>query len=443
VPANRDREFVAELKFGEGTGSATPLAWSMAQFIRLAMNLKAGKNLDTPQVVYDRYVAPKGGRQEPDNFSTIPAAFQKGLSLDQFKRSFPKFDQVATNPVFIPCSAGTAGCTDTMHQMQACVKYISDGKTLQIAGDFTGWKPRAMKVKEQTCFVFAETARVEYKLIVDGKWITDPLNPNKIDNGVGGENSYFTMPDYKPTEWDKGSAISGKLESLDIPSKVFNDSRKVQVYVPQVQGNVQQSLKVANPIYPVMYVLDGSDYIKRAKAIEIQENLVEAGKVRPFIMVFLDSKDRNKEYWASDDYAKYLATEVVPAVDKRYRTYPYPEFRGVMGASLGGVTSVWTAIKYPDVFGRVGGQSSSFWIDDERVVKELGKLDFLKTKLKFYLDDGKLEGIADSEKAVEILRHKHYDVVYYESETGHNWTAWRDRLANAFIALFGNKILPR
>lgn len=41
--------------FGEGAGSATPLAWSMAQFIRLAVNLKAGKNLDTPEVVARRY----------------------------------------------------------------------------------------------------------------------------------------------------------------------------------------------------------------------------------------------------------------------------------------------------------------------------------------------------------------------------------------------------
>ena len=56
VPANVDKQFIPELKFGEGTGSATPLAWSMAQFIRLATNLKAGRNLDTPQVVYDRYV---------------------------------------------------------------------------------------------------------------------------------------------------------------------------------------------------------------------------------------------------------------------------------------------------------------------------------------------------------------------------------------------------
>jgi len=54
-PLNIDRQFVPELKFGEGTGSATPLAWSMAQFIRLATNLKAGRNLDTPRVVYERY----------------------------------------------------------------------------------------------------------------------------------------------------------------------------------------------------------------------------------------------------------------------------------------------------------------------------------------------------------------------------------------------------
>ncbi len=43
-------------KFGKGTGSATPLAWSMAQFIRLAVNIERGRNLETPQVVLDRYV---------------------------------------------------------------------------------------------------------------------------------------------------------------------------------------------------------------------------------------------------------------------------------------------------------------------------------------------------------------------------------------------------
>ena len=45
-----------ELRFAEGTGSATPLAWSMAQFIRLAVNLQARKNLDTPEIVAARYL---------------------------------------------------------------------------------------------------------------------------------------------------------------------------------------------------------------------------------------------------------------------------------------------------------------------------------------------------------------------------------------------------
>jgi glucoamylase len=46
------------LRFGAGTRSATPLAWSMAQFIRLAMSIERGRNVETPKVVWERY----GGR---------------------------------------------------------------------------------------------------------------------------------------------------------------------------------------------------------------------------------------------------------------------------------------------------------------------------------------------------------------------------------------------
>ena len=42
--------------FGKGTGSATPLAWSMAEFVRLALSIEAGKPVETPKIVADRYV---------------------------------------------------------------------------------------------------------------------------------------------------------------------------------------------------------------------------------------------------------------------------------------------------------------------------------------------------------------------------------------------------
>src|SRR6185369_9863673 len=42
-------------QIGKGTGSATPLAWSIAQFIRLAMSIARGRNRETPRVVWERY----------------------------------------------------------------------------------------------------------------------------------------------------------------------------------------------------------------------------------------------------------------------------------------------------------------------------------------------------------------------------------------------------
>jgi glucoamylase len=55
----------ASFRFGSGTGSATPLAWSMAQFIRLAMNLHRGRNVETPKIVAARYAKKRERKSEP------------------------------------------------------------------------------------------------------------------------------------------------------------------------------------------------------------------------------------------------------------------------------------------------------------------------------------------------------------------------------------------
>ncbi len=52
---DREESPAPRLRFGAGTGSATPLAWSMAQFIRLAMSIERGRNVETPRVVWERY----------------------------------------------------------------------------------------------------------------------------------------------------------------------------------------------------------------------------------------------------------------------------------------------------------------------------------------------------------------------------------------------------
>lgn len=456
VPKNIDRQFVPELKFGEGTGSATPLAWSMAQFIRLAVNLKEGRNLDTPKVVYDRYVLGKKSASLSSSNPTFSVqldtteentpirgkeVYKKAEDGCDFVQNFiPKgsFISSGRSNQQTPRQFLNKGKDETLMEFL----YLGEAKTVEIIGEFTGWKQCNLMLQGSSdskgrILKFPNSTRVEYKLIVDGKWITDPLNPNKVDNGVGGENSYFTMPDYKPTEWDKekrnelnNNQISPdiqRIETIEIDSKIYGEKRKIQVLGPVAN-------EIRTTFYPVLYLQDGSDYINRAKAVRIEQNLLKAGKIQPFIIVFLDPKDRMKEYWANDDYAKFLAEEVVPVIDSKYKTVKNRDGRAVLGASLGGITAVHVGLKYPHVFGRIGGQSVSWWIDNERVVKDLQKLDST-TKFKIYIDDGTLEGVEDSRKAVEILKSKGFEVTYIEGEAGHNWTAWRDRLADAFIAL--------
>lgn len=53
---DRKEAYSRQLPRGLGTGSATPLAWSMAQLVRLAMNIRSGRNLETPQIVARRYL---------------------------------------------------------------------------------------------------------------------------------------------------------------------------------------------------------------------------------------------------------------------------------------------------------------------------------------------------------------------------------------------------
>lgn len=503
-PKNIDKQFVPELRFGEGTGSATPLAWSMAQFIRLAVNLKVGKNLDTPQVVYDRYVrkgipgqtsnfggmdesivlpvragekfgftrpAPKGtkigyifgGKTHfievgdeakfaveviaPEMEETVVVGIQTPDGSTAFERvkvrSFDKAEPQKFSAETVE-KIKTARQSPIIENGRAILFYRGAAQSVMVAGDMTNWNPGRVfmqKIGENLQAVqldLSPAARVEYKFIVDGKWIADELNANMLDNGVGGENSVLTMPEYKPTQWlgfpitgksfETNLGRPGKIEEFELNSNVYS-ARRIKVYLP---GNYNPQDKTQ--AFPVLYFQDGSEYLERAKAGKIQENLVEAGKIKPFIMVFLDPQNRTKEYWASDDYAKFLATEVVPVIDAKYNTIKMRDGRGILGASLGGITSVWVGLKYPEIFSRIGGQSSSFWVDNERVVKELSKLDANQTKYTFYFDDGTFEGTEDTRRVAVMLRGKGFPVTYVEGNTGHNWTSWRDRLSDAFVA---------
>lgn len=56
---------------------------------------------------------------------------------------------------------------------------------------------------------------------------------------------------------------------------------------------------------------------------------------------------------ALGNYEDHVVKEVVPWVDRRYRTLPAAAHRAVVGRSSGGLGAVWLAMNHPDVFGAV------------------------------------------------------------------------------------------
>jgi glucoamylase len=501
----------ADFVFGEGTGSATPLAWTMAQFIRLAANLSEGRNLETPDIVAARYTlkpapADAGGASSGDAEEAWPpveagTTLNLGGAVEAGTRVYAWAEgearEVKVNPqgvaeldVRVPAGESTVligvhklnGATafrrvalkgltkENLRAHEAAtqaspalaerlrkterapvvedegVTFVYRGKArrVEVVGDFTSWSPRRMVLRELAgtdvkylSMKFARGARVEYKFIADGEWTLDPLNDNKVDNGVGGFNNFFTMPGYQPSAFaDAKRALRGALERVDAPAAALEGGkRKLQVYLPPAyaRGGVER--------YPVLYLQDGAEYATRARAATVADELIAQGKTQPFIIVFVDPVDRFKEYWANDKFAAFMATELVPFIDARYRTRPERDARALMGASLGGVISVWTALRHPDVFGRVAGQSTAFQIDDERVVSALAVLEPMPRArpLKFYFDVGLLEPIWKVNRRVRVLlAGKGYPVAYAETAAGHNWTSWRDQLAEAFTRVWGD-----
>ena len=346
------------------------------------------------------------------------------------------------------------------------VYYGPEARRVSLVGEFNQWNRRgiAMTPLRDTGFFYHTMqvrgpARVEYKIIVDGEWVTDPFCPNVVDNGIGEQNSFFVVGDFhEPPELEEHPAIPhGRVEEFDFESKLLNNRRRVYVYLPpSYEANETQR-------FPTFYVHDGGEYLTRARLATVLDNLIHGQEVTPLIAVMVDPVDRGREYWANEDYGRFTEKELLPYIDGRYRTLARREARGVMGASLGGLISTYLALSRPHLFSKVGGQSSAlFLLEGARgsgLMAELRKrlemlqnhwvepksfstlVEELRSPIAFYFDVGKYEPqfIPAHHRLVPLLEAKGCPCFFQELTGGHNWTSWRAHLKDMLTFLWGEK----
>ncbi|MBV8450766.1 MAG: hypothetical protein JOZ29_00645 [Deltaproteobacteria bacterium] len=278
----------------------------------------------------------------------------------------------------------------------------------------------------------SEPARLEYKFIVDGNWQLDPFCPNQVDNGLGGSNSYFIVGDFhEPPELQWVDDIPhGRVEQFEFSSKRLDNTRRVYVYLPAAYDSEHGRR------FGSLYVHDGGEYLERAKMANVLDNLIAEGQIPALVTVMVDPVNRMEEYWANDRYLEFLCSELLPEIEERYRTTADRKARGVMGASLGGLISVYAALSRPDLFSLVAGQSSALMIEEQKLTSMVQSI--RRASFRYYFDVGKYEPrfIPAHERFIGLLKKKRWRTLYQELSGGHNWTSWRAHLKDLLIFLW-------
>ena len=187
---------------------------------------------------------------------------------------------------------------------------------------------------------FPPDARLDYKIIVDGAYLLDPLNPRTQLGGYG-PNSVLYMPEYRYPEetLPRPGVAQGQLsEPLTIRSRALGYDVQYQVYTPAGYETLQD--------LPVIYATDGQEYAHPDMGALpiVLDNLIADGAIRPVLAVFIDMRDpatggnrRETLLVANDRFQQFLVAELVPAIDQAYRTRAAADGRAILGTSLGGL----------------------------------------------------------------------------------------------------------
>ena len=88
------------------------------------------------------------------------------------------------------------------------------------------------------------------------------------------------------------------------------------------------------------------------------DRLIASGAMPPVLVVMPDSYtslggNQFVDSPALRHYASHIVEELIPAVDRRYRTIARPEARGAFGKSSGGFGALHLATRFPGIFGGV------------------------------------------------------------------------------------------
>lgn len=256
--------------------------------------------------------------------------------------------------------------------------YAPVASSIEVRGGFPDpYKPVTIKLSKGADGVWSGTSdplgpeMYAYNMYVDGVQVLDPGNSHTKRDAAMISNT-FIVPGLRSSLYAVKPVPHGSLSAMWYNSPKLGKVRRATIYTPP-------GYEGGNKRYPVLYLLHGGmgdedSWLGNGRAPQILDNLVAEGKILPMIVVFPNgnatqtaSQDYIEEFepqgsFLNMDFPDSLVTDLVPFIDKRFRTQKGSVNRAVAGLSMGGAHAVWAAFRHPGTFDWVESMSGGYMI---------------------------------------------------------------------------------
>jgi len=209
-----------------------------------------------------------------------------------------------------------------------------------------------------------------YNFVVDGVRTLDPGNVNVMRDGIR-FLSAVTIPGAVSDLYMVNNVPHGTVAQVWYPSPSLGlAARRMYVYTPA-------GYESSHDRYPAFYLLHGGggdedawDNLGRAR--EILDNLIAAGKTKPMIVVMTNgnynqtaapgivpqvetppSAATSSGMGQMLKFSDSIVVDLIPFVDKTYRTIPDRDHRAIAGLSMGGAQTYDAGFHHMDQFAYV------------------------------------------------------------------------------------------
>jgi enterochelin esterase family protein len=283
-----------------------------------------------------------------------------------------------------------------------------------------------------------------YELIVDGHRTTDPASQTYF--GWAQQTSGLEVPDPGLDFYDVKDVPHGEVRVRWYRSTTTGQHREAHVYTPPGYDS--------NPTlrYPVLYLQHGSgedqtSWTRQGKANLIMDNLIAEGKARPMLVVMEQGYAVKAGQAApapgtraGDAFGDLVVHDLVPMIDRTYRTLADRQQRAIAGLSMGAGQAMQIGLANLDRFAAIGsfsGGNRSFdpktsyagaFADSRRVNRTLDLL-----WIGCGTEDRLYPGAAALHQALDAAGVRH---TWFEGPGSHEWQVWRKHLQDFAPRLF-------